>query len=209
MSGEWAHDLRDPWTEAKRKFVDPCMEVHPPTKGRTWGVLEVGFGRGINTACALTELQHCNQLESVDCLGLEPHPQVLEPWGARPTGNWPWWGDLSVPWQHPQHPGIKGEIKVMGAPEGLPEGPYFDWLFVDLFSIGAHPGDWKQGLCSGLTACARPGAVLTSYCVARSFRDRLTRAGWSVERLKRQCSGRDSLRARLLAPAQADGYDGS
>ncbi|MBL7008050.1 MAG: hypothetical protein ISR76_03570 [Planctomycetes bacterium] len=169
-------------------------------------ILEVGFGRGLNTAVALARLEEADFQGGVEALGLEPFPQRLAPWPAVPgrlAGFAPWWGEPPGRWSLPRRPGWSGEVLTEAAPAGLPAGWGAHWMFLDLYSPGAHPEDWHPGLGHGLAAAAAPGAVLTSYCCARSLRDLLTGAGWRVERL-RKGGQRDSLRAEL--PKQAPSF---
>ncbi len=209
-TGEWAHDVRDPLGEARFSFVEPAAALRPPA-GPLHRILEVGFGRGLNTAVALALLAEAGYSGALRCLGLEPFPDRLLPWPPVPApiaATAPWWGREPGPWACAGRPGWRGEVLAAPAPEALPSGWGADWIFLDLHSPGAHPEDWKPGLVTALTAAAAPGAVLTSYCCARSLRDPLAAAGWRVERL-RQKGRRDRLRAQFPkgggggAPAEA------
>lgn len=208
-SGEWAHDVRDPLREAHQVSVDPAWELRPPQPGKPFASLEVGFGRGLNTATLLRRLRaECLRPSALQLHGCEANPEWLEPWPALPT-CWqdcaPWWGERQGRWAIP---GQEGEIRVVdqAAPaclqtsEALGSGPRYDWIFLDLFSPGGHPEDWHPDLLAELTKSALPGAVLTSYTCARSVRDALGELGWSVERLRRT-GIRDTLRAQLAPTA--------
>jgi len=199
-TGEWAHDLRDPLGEARGAFVDPAFEARPPSPGGRLRILEIGFGRGLNTAVALQTLRglvSARQPSAVECLGLEPHPEGLEPWPPPPDSiqdSCPWWGGLPGPWSLPDRSRWRGEILSRPAPTGLRGRGVFDWIFLDLYSPARHPEDWDPGLGPALAAIARPGSVLTSYCCARFLRDLLEAQGWVVERLRARHT-RDTLRA--------------
>ena len=162
-------------------------------------LLEVGFGRGLNTAAALAALAAAGWEGPLQALGLEPHPAWLRPWPEPPgfLKAWaPWWGQAPGPWRLASRPHWQGAVETAAAPVRLPSVPTFDWLFLDLFSPGRHPEDWSAELYPRLARSARAGAILTSYCCARSVRDGLARAGWRVERL-RSAGRRDSLVAQM------------
>jgi tRNA 5-methylaminomethyl-2-thiouridine biosynthesis bifunctional protein len=204
-SGEWAHDVRDPLREAIQVSVDPAWELRPARTGERFATLEVGFGRGLNSATLLRKLRaeqitpSCLQLD-----GCEAHPELLSPWPELPEawqGCAPWWGQDSGVWPLQAPKGV-ARVCAEAAPACLRAGGSFgpesryDWIFLDLFSPGGHPEDWQPGLLEALTAVALPGAVLTSYTCARQIRDSLAALGWKVERLRR-AGIRDTLRARL------------
>lgn len=180
-------------------FVRPAAEARPAAGRERLRILEVGFGRGLNTACALAELARAGFAGEVQALGLEPNPGLLVPWPERPAElPAPWWGRPPGPWRLPDRP-WSGEVRPAAAPEGLPPGFGADWIFLDLFSPGAHPEDWRPGLAPALARAAAPGAVLTTYTCARVVRDRLAEAGWRVER-RRRAGRKDHLRAVLAGP---------
>ena len=204
-SGEWAHDVRDPLREAIQVSVEPAWELRPPHTGERFSSLEVGFGRGLNSATLLRKLR----LEGVapswlQLDGCEANPDLLIPWPPLPEpwqGCAPWWGKASGAWPL-EAPVGEARVEAEAAPacllEGSSMGPTarYDWIFLDLFSPSGHPEDWQPGLLEALTAVALPGAVLTSYTCARTIRDSLTALGWKVERLRRP-GIRDTLRAQL------------
>lgn len=204
-SGEWAHDVRDPLREAIQVSIEPAWELRPARHGERFSTLEVGFGRGLNSATLLRKLRREQVIPSwLQLDGCESNPAWLRPWPALPA-VWqdcaPWWGQDAGDWPlaAPQ-----GEVRVRteSAPACLQaggffaSGPGYDWIFLDLFSPGGHPEDWHPGLLEALTAVALPGAVLTSYTCARQVRDGLASLGWKVERLRR-AGIRDTLRAQL------------
>jgi tRNA 5-methylaminomethyl-2-thiouridine biosynthesis bifunctional protein len=204
-SGEWAHDVRDPLLEARQVSVEPAWELRPVRSGESFASLEVGFGRGLNSATLLHKLRAEQIAPSwLQLDGCEAHPNCLHPWPELPEplfGCAPWWGQASGIWPLSDPTG-QARVHAQAAPACLAAGAYFgpepcyDWIFLDLFSPGGHPEDWQPGLLEALTAVALPGAVLTSYTCARTIRDSLAALGWKVERLRRR-GIRDTLRAQL------------
>ncbi len=197
-SGEWAHDVRDPLSEAFETYVRPAFEAVQPLDGENFYILEVGFGRGMNTAVALRELAESGFEGEVQAFGMDPHPECLTPWPEPPQAikKWaPWWGKPVGTWALQQRH-FSGEVQARDACAALAQHPRpWNWIFVDLFSPGKHPGDWQKGLFARLTDQSAPGAVLTTYTCARDIRERLVAHGWAVEVLRRP-GCRDTLRAR-------------
>ncbi|HEX9794103.1 MAG TPA: MnmC family methyltransferase [Planctomycetota bacterium] len=201
-TGEWAHDVRDPLGEARRVYAEPSLAARPPRAGECLRLLDIGFGRGLNTACALAAAATARPGGRIRALGLEPHPERLTPWPPLPVAIAavaPWWGLEPGAWS--LGAAVCGEVRAAPAPEGLAEDAAFDWIFLDLHSPGRHPEDWRPDLLAAVTAAAAPGAVLTSYCVARALRDGLADLGWRVAR-ERPAAGRDRLLAVLAIPGQ-------
>lgn len=195
-SGEWSHAEASPLEEAEKAFVFPAAEVLPHPRS----ILEVGFGRGVNSAVALRYLGR--EKPSLACTfgGIEPFPELLHPWPPL-LPDWseyfPWWGKLESSWHSKAHRGAISTAPFPGHCPPVPGG--WDWIFVDLFSPGAHPQDWGDSWASVLAAHASPHAVLTTYCCARSVRERLQQAGWGVEILRSK-GYRDTLRAQRCTP---------
>ncbi len=204
-SGEWAHDVRDPLREAIQVSLQPAWQLRPARSGQRFATLEVGFGRGLNSATLLRKLRS-EQIEPswLQLDGCEANPAWLHPWPelcAVWQGCAPWWGHASGVWPL-QQPSGEARVCAQAAPAclgkggGLASNSGYDWIFLDLFSPGNHPEDWHADLLEALTAVALPGAVLTSYTCARRVRDALAALGWKVERLRRP-GIRDTLRAQL------------
>ena len=155
-------------------------------------ILEVGFGRGFNCA---EIIKRCAKLEGikVSLVGLEPHPEILEPWPEKPaTLIAPWWGNRKS-FHTDDDLGYELEIRKMSAQQPLAfcGGP-FDAFIVDLFSVSQHPQHWEEPFIANMTAAAAPNAVLASYCCARVFRDQLNAHGWRP-RVLRRANWRDTL----------------
>ena len=190
--------------EARRHYVEPALARLPAGwPGRApLRALDVGFGRGMNSAALLACVEQAGG--RVEVLGFEPHPEPLEPWPRRPPRGaaFPWWGTLGGHWRLA---GGSLEVRTERLEEGLREGDgRFGLVLLDLYSPATAPEDWSPALYAALAAHTSDRAVLASYCCARSVRDGLERSGWAVEVLRR--SGvRDTLCAvRTALPARGD-----
>lgn len=209
-SGEWAHPRHGgPLEDAERNYVAPAWEIlgarllahpqGPPGADRGWRALVIGFGRGFEAVALLRARERDAPAARLRVTGLEPHPELLEPWPARwrelGAEEAPWWGQPPGLWESAA--GLcQIEVRTRRAQDWLDaQAPRsLDFLILDLFSPGRAAEDWEPLLFPLLARAASPAAVLTTYCCARRVRDGLAAAGWQVEILRRP-GGRDSLRA--------------
>lgn len=190
-----------PLREARLHYVEPALEAlaasggaaRVAADGRPLRALDVGFGRGMNTAALVAA---CGD-RALEVLGLEPHPEALEPWPRRPPrgADFPWWGRGVGNWR--PGPRARVEVRAEAAPAGLraDDGP-FDLVLLDLYSPGALPEPWQAVLDARLAAACRPGAALATYSCARAVRDALAASGWEPRVLRRE-GVRDTLVATL------------
>lgn len=214
-SGEWAHPRHcGPLEDAHRNYVDPAWDIFgpnarthpdgPPGQLRPWQALIIGFGRGFEAAALLrrraAEAPHCR----MRLTGLEPQPELLQPWPPRWTElaahEAPWWGHAAGSWPAAQC-GADLVIAPCRAQDWLADQPErsLDLILLDLFSPARAAADWTPPLYPGLQRAAAAGAVLATYTCARTVRDGLAATGWQVEILAHE-GFRDSLRA-TRAPA--------
>lgn len=211
-SGEWAHPRHaDPLTDAFAAYVDPGWEALAPRLrerpdgprggARPWRALIVGFGRGFEAVALARRVAEAPPRTRWEAVGLEPHPEALEPWPPRWGGleprEAPWWGGDPTVWQDDGAGALRLRVVRARAAEWLAAADRGRWdlVLLDLFSPARHPEDWEPALAAELARAAAPGAVLAGYCCARPLRDALTAAGWRVEILERP-GLRDTLRAR-------------
>jgi hypothetical protein len=210
-SGEWAHPRHcGPLEDAHRNYVDPAWEVleaslhahpaGPPGSGRPWRALIIGFGRGFEAVALLRRHAASCPAARIDIHGLEPQPQILEPWPVRwhelAAHEAPWWGSRP-PATWTMSAGVctltlascRAQDWLLRAPAGS-----LDLILLDLFSPGKAAFDWQPPIFPLLAPVAARGAVLTTYSCARSLRAGLAEAGAQVEILRRP-GFRDSLRA--------------
>ncbi len=171
----------------------------PKSTGRPWRALVIGFGRGFEVIALLRRVARDAPGSRWEITGLEPNPDWLEPWPPRWIGlqpeEAPWWGMPGTDWTL-AHGSVQLRIEPVRAAAWLAAAPAqsLDLVLLDLFSPARPAEDWEQSLAEGLAHAAGIEAVLTGYSCARSVRESLAGAGWSVERLRRR-GLRDSLRA--------------
>jgi tRNA 5-methylaminomethyl-2-thiouridine biosynthesis bifunctional protein len=81
---------------------------------------------------------------------------------------------------------------------GLPTQPRrADAWYLDGFSPAKNPDIWSLPLCHQLAAQSNAGATVATYSIARSLRDNLTAAGFSVQKRAGVPPKRDRLEGQL------------
>lgn len=168
-------------------------------------VVEIGFGRGFNIGVLRQRWQQDGHGRRLEIHGFEPFPQDLEPWPPCPPAlrPWmPWWGEQPGSWEGVDPP---WSLHIHRA-EAQQEAPWadiglVDLFLLDLFSPRHHADQWRAPLFERIAAHAREGAVLTSYCCARSVREGLASCGWEPVVLHRS-GWRDTLVAHFHASSK-------
>ena len=175
-----------------KTYIDPIWDKLLDKGLSHIRVLEVGFGRGYNCA---ELIKRCvgNPAVNLELIGLEPHPEILQPWPPRPD-EWiaPWWGEMKDRYSDADS-GWSLEIRPLAAqhPDAFAGEP-IDAFIIDLFSMKLHATHWEQPFIANMSASAAKGAILSSYSCARSFRDALSAYGWHPQVLRRE-GWRDTL----------------
>lgn len=200
-TGEWAHNLAHSLQEESwRTYIQPGWDFLSQTPDPVLRIVEVGFGRGFNSAELLRRLSMELPDKQVELTAFEPFPELLEPWPEPPQElqQWlPWWGksagnyrDSSASWQATIHTAAAQQAELW---------PQQDThlVILDLFSPGRHPEQWQDPLFANLSAHAVRGAQLTSYSCARWLREQLQEYGWQTTVL-RVSGQRDTLHAVFL-----------
>ncbi|MFT7517132.1 MAG: tRNA U34 5-methylaminomethyl-2-thiouridine-forming methyltransferase MnmC [Myxococcota bacterium] len=192
-SGEWAHNLSaNIDDDVRNTYIEPIWDELLAKGSSHLRILEVGFGRGYNCAELIHRCQQ-NPGMQMSIVGLEPCPDILQPWPAAPE-NWimPWWANNETHYADPAQ-GWELEIRALPAqhPQAFAGGPY-DAIIVDLFSLKQHPEHWADPFIANMSAAVAPKALLSSYSCARVFRDKLSNCGWRPQVLRRE-DWRDTL----------------
>jgi len=192
-TGEWAHNLSaNIDDDVCNTYIDPIWDKLLAKGLSHIRVLEVGFGRGYNCAEIIKRCAEHKSL-TVDLVGLEPHPEILQPWPEQPaTMIAPWWDEMDSHYCGEQW-GL--EIRQLTAqhPQAF-AGEKYHAFIVDLFSMSRHPEHWDPPFIANMSASAAKGALLSSYACNRRFRDMLSGCGWHPEVYRRE-GWRDTLTA--------------
>ena len=61
--------------------------------------------------------------------------------------------------------------------------PVFDLIYFDAFAPGKQPGMWQEEIFRNLSAHTNPGGIFVTYCAQGEVRRRLTRSGYTMNRI--------------------------
>ncbi len=216
LYGEALHSTCGAKTEAQWKFVVPTDIV---AKGQCQGqvhILDVCFGLGYNSACALDNLPNCG----VRIWGLENNWEVLRL--AVAQGLHRIWSESTqrVLEQLTHSPEVQEgqcyvQLILADARQGIqlvPDGA-MDAIFFDPFSPKRCPQLWTIDFLRLVTNKLRPDGYWVTYSCAAAVRSALLELGlhlWAVEPLGRKSCGtiasfdgtRIPPRCRPLAPLE-------
>lgn len=173
-------------------------------------VAETGFGLGNNFlatwAAWRADPHRCARL---DFLSVELHPPTRDELAAWPreAGLAPLAAELTAQW-----PALTHNLHHLGFDEGrvrlhLAFGDVAAWVpewvagvdafFLDGFAPARNPQMWDPRLFKAIARLARPGATATTWSAARSVREGLQAAGFTVNKAPGQGGKRDITVARF------------
>ena len=161
--------------EAVKKFVAPCLVQ---LKQNNVKILDVCFGLGYNTAAALDVT-----LGRVEVVGLENDERIFEMIGQ--VG--PHFKHYNIIKQLQPHKNfevnnIKIKIIMGDARQTISDlKQTFDVVFLDPFSPKKCPELWTEHFFHAIYNRMKKPGVLTTYSYARSVRENLKKAGFTVE----------------------------
>lgn len=159
--------------EAEKKYVEPANLQ----EGQS--VLDFCFGLGYNTLAALMKVR------SLRVVGIEHDREILDQIQKN-----------DVPDEYKEryeiikdaaksHYHYDGEVTIklflgdaMGALKHIKER--FDVILFDPFSPKKNPELWTEEIFREVHKVSKKGAILTTYSCARSVRENLKNAGWTV-----------------------------
>ncbi|MDR2991053.1 MAG: FAD-dependent 5-carboxymethylaminomethyl-2-thiouridine(34) oxidoreductase MnmC [Burkholderiaceae bacterium] len=175
-----------------------------------WQILETGFGLGLNFLAAWCAWRdhparparlYYSAVEAFpptadDLLkSAAPFPQLL-PLARELAAQWrgllPGLHRIELAQGQVQLTLAVGDVQAM-----LPQlTGHYDSIFLDGFAPQKNPDMWSAAVIAAIARLARRDAGLATWCVAAEVRERLTRAGFAVERVAGLPPKRHALRAR-------------
>ena len=215
------HSHKGALTESKHVFLD-TSGVTERLKEQKMGILEVGFGTGLNffltadvalgagSSLVYTAVeQDLLPADLVTSLGYGTHlnhPKLLDAYlefrTRLPEGI--------AGKQTFEFEGVRLELVLGEATEQSFSADSYDAVYQDAFSPDANPELWSPEFLSKLHAALKQSGVLTTYCVKGTVRRSLAALGFGVEKLPGPVGGkREMLRAvkggpTKTAPVRAD-----
>ena len=199
-------------TESRHVFVDATGLAERLCRGQRLGILEVGFGSGLNFLLAAdlalsagasleyTALEHT--LIDTSILAQLNHAELI--------GVPRFWRELlnylrrfqidAIPSDEPFHYQTI-ELTILATPAGLADqgGQVVDVVFLDAFSPDENPELWSPEFLHLMHEKMAVGGVMSTYCAKGVVRRRLQDIGFLVERLP----GPPGKREMLLATRQS------
>jgi len=205
-TGEWAHNLAHSLQEESwHTYLEPAWDYLHKQTVSVLQVVEVGFGRGFNTAELLRRASTELPEKRLEVTAFEPHPDRLLPWPDPPAelSNWmPWWGEGVGDFASDDGTWNLSILPHMAQQLDFWPQSGVHLVILDLFSPARHPEQWSQPLIANISAKAARNAQLCSYCCARSVREQLSGHGWDCRILKSK-ERRDSLHAVFKPDSRA------
>jgi len=190
---ETYHSVTGAVEEAVKKFVEPCR-IKDVALGGTVKILDVCFGLGYNSACAIDAALENNPDCVIEVVGLEKdisilneiinlNPQIknyfliknlIKNNGRNADNKFNYCeGNVKIKLLIGN---AEETIKDVGCDSGK-----FDAVFLDPFSPKKNPELWTEKFFSDIKKLMKQGAVLATYSCARIVRDNLKKAGFEVK----------------------------
>jgi len=169
--GETFHSRTGAVEEARRKFVEPCCIAARARSHTTIRILDICFGLGYNAAVALDVVSQANPVCTIQIVGLENDPAVID----------------MISTVSPSIPGYTSlldhvDVRIGDARDTIHNvDGFFDAVFLDPFSPKVCPELWTASFFSAIIHRMKPGALLATYSCARSVRENLRAVGFIVK----------------------------
>lgn len=172
--GELYHAQEGAWSEAESKFILPSRLSERLHRGPV-KILDVGFGLGINTLCAVnTEGPGPLDILTLDhdagvwerAASLQPENRILQSLAC--SGTWQE-GNRSVR-------ALETDLRLC-VKELKPE---FDLIFHDPFRPLVNTGAWTEDVFKALLTLLCPDGALLTYSQSRIIRAGLVAAGFRI-----------------------------
>lgn len=180
---EHYHSTTGALEESFKKFVIPSLK--DKLEQEHIKLLDICFGIGYNTACAIHYIKANNPRIRIEIVGLENDPAIVR--SVK---------DLEVPrliseeydilrklpdsWQVNQGR-VQVRLVLDDAAQGIKGLEGFDAVFLDPFSPEKCPSLWQEDFIQDIYSALKKGGVLTTYSCARIVRDNLRKAGFVVK----------------------------
>ena len=194
---ECYHSTHGAIQESRHIFIEAGLKQ---CQKKEIGILEIGFGTGLNAFLTLLEAERSKK--QVHYTSLELYPVAVET-------------ALLLNYPEELAPGKRQDFEKMHASEWNVEIPVtsyfnltkvetdftkfmfkdiFDVVYFDAFSPEKQPEMWSEELFENIYLHCNPGAVLTTYCAKGIVRRAMQAAGFVVERLPGPPGKREILR---------------
>lgn len=187
------HSTSGAKTESLEKHVNALGITEFAQNHTTIALLDVCFGLGYNSACAIDEIQKVNPQCSITVLGIEKYDEILNAIS-----------DIEYPFackeviieaaknKHAHKGSITVDIDLRDLVVALKELPNntFDFCFFDAFSPSKVKDQWSQEVFSNIFQSLKKGGKMSTYSCSKWVRQNMRYAGFTV--IDGPCIGRRS-----------------
>jgi len=211
------------WQQAQQVFLQGCGLPAAWARRGQWRVLETGFGLGLNFLALWRAwfddpqrprvLHHVSveawPVSADDILRSVAEAPPLQALAQELAAQWwgllPGWHRLSLAGGQVLLTLGVGDAATMLSQHCADGGWRADSVFLDGFDPARNPQMWSDAVLAQVAALCHADTRAATWTVARSVRDGLQRAGFTVERVEGLAPKRHSLRARLAVPPDREG----
>jgi len=196
---EQYHSMHGAVREAKHVFMDHGLKLF---RDRNIGILEIGFGTGLNALITLLEAPGLNL--GIDYVGVEAHPVSLDDIVeldycatlGRPELEENFHGMHSAPWNQRNAVTVSFDLtKEKKDFREIADRDRFHLIYFDAFGARVQPELWTEEVFAIMYRALQRNGVLVTYAAKGSVRRAMQAVGFSVEKLPGPPGKREMLRA--------------
>jgi len=185
--GQSYHSFTGAVEEALKKYSEPLDVAGLAKKQDTIKILDVAYGMGYNSAMAIAIALEANPSVSVEIVGLENDPAILDQIGTLNPAivgydKFHKMDSKNLEFSYVSLGGGKISVKVLlgDAHDTIKEleSSFFDLCFFDMFSPSVVPESWSVGLFESVFKVLKKGGKMSTYSCARLARDNMKKAGF-------------------------------
>ncbi len=195
------HSRHGAIVETNTVFIDAGLK--PKMSQDIIGILDIGFGTGLNALMTLLHLQDSET--QIYYEAIEAHPISIEV-----AKQFNYSTQLSIDQSiflqlHELDWDIKHKLndtfdfkKQLNTFENFKTDHKFDIIYFDAFAPSVQPDLWETGLLSKMYDLLNSDGVLATYCAQGQFKRNLKAVGFSIEPLPGPPGKREMTRARKI-----------
>lgn len=203
--GECYHSTHGAVQESRHVFVKTGLDHYVQTTGVTdVGILEVGFGTGLNFLQTADFLQ--DKSFRVEYVGIEGFPlplSTIAATGYETTVNPKIWADYLDTYERAlvENVQLNERLKLYIDHTLLlnfRSHRLFDVVYFDAFAAVHQPEMWNDAALGHIAQFVKPGGVFVTYAITGNLKRSMKALGFSIEKASGAPGKREMLRATKL-----------
>jgi tRNA U34 5-methylaminomethyl-2-thiouridine-forming methyltransferase MnmC len=185
--------------ETKHVFIEAGLK--PMLQKKALGVLDIGFGTGLNAFMSLLESNKNSSsiyYEAIEAYPLQKEVVNQFNYAQELHAKQETFIQLHTTEWNKEH-SLTDKFtfkKQLNTFEEFTSSNYFDVIYYDAFAPSAQPTLWETGLLAKMYSLLNPNGVLVTYCAQGQFKRNLKAVGFSIEPLPGPPGKREMTRAR-------------